>query len=640
MKMNLIPKQFRRSHLVSKRGARLFAAISVLCFGMALAAGPAAAQGEGAVQELTGRIAPGEAHLYLLPDLRQGQRLYLRAQATSGNLDPMIGLTEADLDPEALESALEATLDQALADALDPLKAAEQFRDQYSLAWDDDSGGGLTAALELKVPADGDYRLFVMGALSSRGGHTFGDYRLLLGLDNPAVLDGSATPTGDVIAIPDVEATPPGIGVQETSGTLTADKTSTLVSLGDFQAGDTLYAFVEATSGDLAPSLVLESFAAKPIRSANLDGSTSQASLQYTFLVEARNYRLKISACCPESETTAGDYRLLVGANCPEVLTGEAQPDGRAVIREPIQVKIGTKVEQIVDLDQKSEFFTAVVSLRMEWTDPALAFNPEECQCDVKTYSGDAIDQFFVDRTWPAFSIQNQQGNRWTQNRELVVFANGRAVYFERFTTNFQVDFDFRQFPFDTQRFEVRVDSLYPEEYVRFAALEGFAEISPEYGEDEFILTDFDTSVSTVKGSSGADSSRFVFSYEAPRHLSYYIFQVFVPILLIILVSWFTFFLRDYRLRIEVASGNLLLFIAFSWSLADNYPRLGYLTFLDAVMAILFVVNALVVMYNVLLRRMEKRGQGEQAERIDTVLDWAYPLAYLACFGVVVLIFF
>jgi hypothetical protein len=37
---------------------------------------------------------------------------------------------------------------------------------------------------------------------------------------------------------------------------------------------------------------------------------------------------------------------------------------------------------------------------------------------------------------------------------------------------------------------------------------------------------------------------------------------------------------------------------------------------------------------------MEMRGQEALAERIDTVLDWAYPLAYIASFGLVMLWFF
>jgi hypothetical protein len=186
----------------------------------------------------------------------------------------------------------------------------------------------------------------------------------------------------------------------------------------------------------------------------------------------------------------------------------------------------------------------------------------------------------------------------------------------------------------------IRVEALYPEEYYRYVDLEGFTEISPEHGEDEFALTDFQTSITSEKSRSGPTVSRFTFSFEAPRHLGYYILRVFVPILLIIIVSWVTFFLRDYGRRIEVASANLLLFIAFSWTLAEDYPRLGYLTFLDAVMVIMFIVNAFVVVYNVFLKRLEMQDRAELAERIDNVLDWLYPLTYVVSFGMMILWFF
>ena len=617
----------------------------LLILGLSLLAGvaPATAQGDGAIQVLTGRIEPGEIILYLLPDLKQGQRLYVRMENKSGNLDPAFGIVDSRTDPDALEAAFEVALDQAAAEGTDVLDAIEGARDQYLLAWDDDSGGGLTAALEFEVPADGDYRLIVTGALSIRGGQTFGDYRLLLGLDAPQILEGNAEPTGETIAVPDLEATPPGVGVQELTGSLTLEKRATFVQLHNLKAGDTLYVYLEATSGDLIPTVELQNFARKPIRSGNLEGGSTVATLRYTFPSESRNFRLEIASCCEGGPVTSGDYRLLVGVNEPEVLTGQAEIEGgRDVLREPLEVRIGTRVEQIVDLEQRSEFFTAVVSLQMEWTDPALAFNPESCNCAATTYSGSGLERFLASQEvwWPEFTLQNQQGNRWIQNQNLIVWPDGSAIYYERFTTDFQVDFDFRKYPFDTQTFEIRVDALFPEEFFRYTALEGFTEISPEHGEDEFRLTEFETSISSTSDSSGLTFSRFLFSYEAPRHLSYYAFSIFIPILLIIIVSWITFFLKDYGQRIEVASANLLLFIAFSWSLSENYPRLGYLTFLDAVMAIMFVVNALVVVYNVLLKRLERRDQGERAERIDKVLDWAYPLTYIVLFGTVIALFF
>ena len=200
------------------------------------------------------------------------------------------------------------------------------------------------------------------------------------------------------------------------------------------------------------------------------------------------------------------------------------------------------------------------------------------------------------------------------QNRFVVLEPDGDARYFERFSTNLQVDFDFRKFPFDTQTFPVRVDMLYPQSRYTFSDLEGFSEISKEHGEDEFIIEDFQTVIESVVSSTGSNISRFTFSFDAPRHLSYYLFRIFIPIALIIAISWWTFFLKDFNKRMEVAAGNILLFIAFSFSLAENYPRLGYLTFMDAIMAITFIINALTFIYNVYLRRLEVQWPARKSQ--------------------------
>ena len=46
-------------------------------------------------------------------------------------------------------------------------------------------------------------------------------------------------------------------------------------------------------------------------------------------------------------------------------------------------------------------------------------------------------------------------------------------------------------------------------------------------------------------------------------------------------------------------------------------------------MLVMFVTNALVVVYNVWLKRMEMNGQAVLADRVDSVLDWVYPIAML-----------
>ena len=46
-------------------------------------------------------------------------------------------------------------------------------------------------------------------------------------------------------------------------------------------------------------------------------------------------------------------------------------------------------------------------------------------------------------------------------------------------------------------------------------------------------------------------------------------------------------------------------------------------------MAVTFIVNTLVLLYNVQMKRMESKGEIERVERIDRFFDWAYPLSYL-----------
>ncbi len=328
--------------------------------------------------------------------------------------------------------------------------------------------------------------------------------------------------------------------------------------------------------------------------------------------------------------------------NAPEVISGTAEPNSQDVLRLPTAVQTGLKLQQIVAIDPSNEIMTAVGTIKLAWKDPKLAFSPDECNCQVKEYTENNFNQFLTETggDWPDFTFFNQQGNRWALNRIVDVLPDGSVTYLERFSTNFQLNFDFAQYPFDTENFYIHADMLYPEDRYVMVPMEGFSEIDPEHGEDEFILTDFDTSVSSVVSSRAYPTSRFTFHFSAPRYLMYYVFRLFVPILLIISVSYVTFFLKDYTKRIEVATGNLLLFIAFSWSLAEEYPRMGYLTFMDVIMAITFVINTLVVIYNVYLKWLENHGRGEQADRIDRLADWLYPLGYIVLFGATIAYFF
>jgi hypothetical protein len=326
----------------------------------------------------------------------------------------------------------------------------------------------------------------------------------------------------------------------------------------------------------------------------------------------------------------------LVGLNAPEVLTGDAVSTGRAILRQPIVVQVGFLMDQIIEVNQKEEWYSIVGSLQMEWTDPELAYSPDICQCKLILLRDDDFLDFVTDEgyVWPAFTLFNQQGRRFAQNLLAVIYPEGHVVYFERFTTTIQSpDFSYRSYPFDKQEFLIHVDSLIPEEYYIYDSLEGFSGLGEHLGEDEWVITVFDTSISSQEY-----GSRYTFSFKAQRDTGYYLLRIFIPLGLIIAVSWVTFFLKDYMRRIEFTGANLLLFIAFNFTLADELPHLGYMTFADGIMICTFIISASVVVLNVFLRRLAITERRELAERIDKYTIWLYPLAYAVAFGTLALL--
>jgi hypothetical protein len=379
--------------------------------------------------------------------------------------------------------------------------------------------------------------------------------------------------------------------------------------------------------------LILTDYGNKTLRTGNWAGLARNATLEYTFKNASENNRIFVKSGRENDSATSGSYRLLLGINAPGVIDGSERVSGQDIVAEPIKVKTGVELDQITAVNQKEENFDIVANVWMEWTDPELAFSPQECNCSFKVYRG--IDQFVEEygSTFPEFTISNQQGNRWTQNRIIVVQQDGRATYFERFWVKLQApDFDFRNYPLDRQNFYIHIDSLYPEEYYFYENWPERTLIGEQLGEEEWYITASDTNVSSIMIQNL--NSRLSFHFQARRHLTYYAFRIMLPILIIVLISWVTFFLRDYGKRADIAGANLLLFIAFNFTISSELPRLGYLTLLDWFLFFTFVLTALIFVYNLSLKLLEIRNKKGLAERIDRIMVWLYPLLYIIAFVV------
>jgi len=363
----------------------------------------------------------------------------------------------------------------------------------------------------------------------------------------------------------------------------------------------------------------------------NVYRSRQTARTQYLYTEDDAAPSLEIKALNPSGAVVDGSFRVLVGINTPEVLQGQAIVGGRELIRTPIPVTVALQVDQITSISQKDENFAVVGSLQLLWVDPRLAFNPSSCKCNKKVYETADFHKRASEAglRLPSYLFLNQQGNRWSQESRITIRPDGSAKLYERFSVTLQApDFDLRQLPFDVQKFFVRLGLIESTRHFVFVADPEFNRVGQHLGEEEWIITDWETSVTEVQMRD--QHSQFDFVMHAQRHVMYYVVRIFVPLALLIAVSWISFFLKDYSKRVDVSAGNLLAFIAFNFTLGSDLPRLGYLTFLDQLMVIAFAFAAIMVIYNVIMRRLERSGMPHGMETLDSILLWLYPVMFAA----------
>jgi Neurotransmitter-gated ion-channel ligand binding domain len=307
--------------------------------------------------------------------------------------------------------------------------------------------------------------------------------------------------------------------------------------------------------------------------------------------------------------------------------------------RKPIEVRVSIQIDQITDVNQKAENFSIVGNFMMIWQDSRFAF--DSAVGEEKVFSSSQFENFAHEKelTWPRFLFNNQQDKRWIQEELFVVRPKGEVTYLERFSVTLQApDFNFHKYPFDIQKFDIHILSLHQDKDYIFVVDSDHNEMGINLGEDEWIIGPYSTFVDSIKEIRGTHS-HFTYSFTAKRHLDYYFFRIFLPLLLIVSVAYATFFMRDYSKRVDYSAANLLTFVMFNFAVGSDLPRLGYLTFIDSILVLAFVVTAVTVITNVIIKRLDITGKKTVAKRWDRTILWGYPILYVGGLGLIYYIY-
>jgi hypothetical protein len=336
--------------------------------------------------------------------------------------------------------------------------------------------------------------------------------------------------------------------------------------------------------------------------------------------------------CCAPSEANA-EAPVPVGAQ-NEMLRPPLQ-DGK-----PVVVSIALHIINLADIDEVSERFNLMFYLVAQWQDPRLAFNPRG--------PTERFHVFMPKQIWhPRLEFINELGSHATGDASLRVSPNGTVLYVERTNSELSTRFRLRRFPFDRQALQVIIHPFIGQALaVILRADQAHTWISREESEYSSLAQ---WQMMGIKASnSQASFSRFGpitearFEIMVRRKYRYYIWKIFVPLLLMVVLSWSVYWIdpKDLSSQVQIAVTTILTVIAFAFSISLSLPKVPYLTFIDA-----FFLDCLVFVFitAVEMTTVHVSGRTQREElglRIRHISRVAVPIAFALSNAVIALRYF
>lgn len=334
-----------------------------------------------------------------------------------------------------------------------------------------------------------------------------------------------------------------------------------------------------------------------------------------------------------------GRLAVLIALSLPvEALAGDVH--GPPGADGPVVVDIGFFLSDLTYVDDEQETFGFEGVLTMSWTDPRQAFDPVATGYDEKLFQGAyQLDEVFVG--WrPQLILANESGQYDHQGALLRVRSDGRMTYVQEIAAVADTRMRLRRFPFDSQSFYAVFEVLgfdshrvvlrpdpsttgkWDDErhHVRIpqwsppAVSAAIREFDPSYG-----------------GANDAPATAFVLRVEMARESAYILRLVILPVAVLVMLSWSVFWMDRSSLgdRMDISFLGILTVVAFQITVSGQIPKISYLTVAGAFLNISFLTMCASVVVNLLVGRLDQRGQHALGDRVDARCRIAFPTTYL-----------
>ncbi|XP_069386205.1 glycine receptor subunit alpha-3 isoform X2 [Paralichthys olivaceus] len=279
----------------------------------------------------------------------------------------------------------------------------------------------------------------------------------------------------------------------------------------------------------------------------------------------------------------------------------------------PVNVSCNIFINSFGSIAETTMDYRVNIFLRQQWNDPRLAY---------AEYPDDSLDldPSMLDSIWkPDLFFANEKGAHFhevtTDNKLLRIFKNGNVLYSIRLTLTLSCPMDLKNFPMDVQTCIMQLESylttdesaaaLSSSEEVGYTMNDlifewqenGSVQVAEGLTLPQFILKDESDLRYCTKHYNTGKFTCIEVRFHLERQMGYYLIQMYIPSLLIVILSWVSFWINMDAAPARVALGitTVLTMTTQSSGSRTSLPKVSYVKAIDIWMAVclLFVFSAL-----------------------------------------------
>ena len=285
------------------------------------------------------------------------------------------------------------------------------------------------------------------------------------------------------------------------------------------------------------------------------------------------------------------------------------------------EVTVSIFLIDIDEIDDVRQRFNVDLFFNIAWQDPRLALPEKEQSGQIRTLPRSEV--------WnPRGLIVNDRGLDAQLPLVVDVDALGNVAYRQRLTGELAADLNLKDFPFDTQQLAIQIISYqYSPDEVRFSPNARIAANIDAFSVEGWSFRLLETKFGNFEVPDlGIARPQMTFIVEAERNAQYYLLTMFLPMSLIVFMSWTAFWIQPNVVppRIAISTASIFSLIAFGFSIRLSLPRVSYVTRAD-----LFVIGCTLLVFlalgaAVIGSRWASADKLEQAVRLNAAVRWIY----------------